>query len=185
MAVRDWVRSRSGRLVRPYAPKGDRPLGGYARALTVYASGVAAVAAAVRLTGRELPHRVGVGDVVLISVATHKLSRLVSKDAVTSPLRAPFTRYERPLGAGEVAEEVRNDSSGSRHVFGEMVSCPFCLAVWIATAMTTGLIFAPRATRLVATCFTAVAGSDFLQMAYAAARHVDPVPPTQVEPDRR
>ncbi|WFE27165.1 DUF1360 domain-containing protein [Solwaraspora sp. WMMD791] len=173
MAVGDRVRGRGAALLRAYAPGGDRPLGGYARALTVYASVVAGAGAAVLLTGRQLPSRVGLGDVVLISVATHKLSRLVSKDAVTSPLRAPFTRYDGPTGAGEVAEEVRHDASGSRHVFGEMVSCPFCLAVWVATGLTIGLVFAPRATRLVATCFTAVAGSDFLQMAYAAARHAD------------
>ncbi|WP_326555088.1 DUF1360 domain-containing protein [Micromonospora sp. NBC_01813] len=184
MAVRDWIRNRAGSS-RPYAPPGDRPLGAYARALTVYACGVAGIAAAVRLTGRRLPPRVGVGDVVLITVATHKLSRLLSKDAVTSPLRAPFTRYEKPLGAGEIAEEVRDDAGDSRHVFGEMVSCPFCLAVWIATAMTSGLVFAPRATRLIATCFTAVAGSDFLQMAYAAARHVDANPPPAAGVSRR
>jgi ABC-type dipeptide/oligopeptide/nickel transport system permease component len=41
------------------------------------------------------------------------------------------------------------------------------VAQWIATGFAFGLIFAPRATRLVASTMTAVAGSDFLQLAYA------------------
>ena len=53
---------------------------------------------------------------------------------------------------------------------GELLSCPFCLAVWVATALTGGLVLAPRVTRLVATILTAVTASDFLQFAYAAAQ---------------
>jgi hypothetical protein len=51
-----------------------------------------------------------------------------------------------------------------------LLSCPFCLAVWVATGLTGGLVLAPRLTRLVATALTAVAASDFLQMAYATAQ---------------
>ena len=42
--------------------------------------------------------------------------------------------------------------------------------VWVATAFVIGLIFAPRFTRLVAGSFTALAGADFLQLAYAWAQ---------------
>lgn len=41
--------------------------------------------------------------------------------------------------------------------------------MWVSTGFTTGYIFAPRATRLVATTLAALAGSDFLQFAYAYA----------------
>ena len=117
-----------------------------------------------------MPQRPAPGDVVLLCVATHKLSRLLAKDAITSPLRAPFTRYDRPIGSGEVMEQVRDEGSATRHAFGELLSCPFCLAVWVATGLTGGLVLAPRLTRLVATALTAVAASDFLQMGYAAAQ---------------
>ena len=53
--------------------------------------------------------------------------------------------------------------------FGELLSCPFCLAQWIATGFVTGLVVAPRATRVVAATFSVVALADFLQMAYAMA----------------
>jgi hypothetical protein len=50
---------------------------------------------------------------------------------------------------------------------GELITCPFCLAQWVATAFTAGLVFAPRATRLVAGTFSTVAISDALQNVYA------------------
>jgi Protein of unknown function (DUF1360) len=69
-----------------------------------------------------------------------------------------------------VAEEVRGE--GLVHAAGELISCPFCLGVWVATGFAAGLVFAPRLTRLVAATFTAVAASDLLQFGYAAAREL-------------
>jgi hypothetical protein len=151
-----------------YAPGQPFPLLGYIASGSTYVALVAGLTAAVQLTGRQLPERTSVMDLVLISVATHKLSRLVAKDSVTSPLRAPFTRYEKPAGEAELVEQVRGH--GARHTVGELISCPFCLAVWMSTVLTAGLVLAPRLTRLVATGLTAVAVSDFLQLGYAAAK---------------
>jgi Protein of unknown function (DUF1360) len=64
---------------------------------------------------------------------------------------------------------TRRDSP-LRHSLGELVTCPFCLDLWVATAFVAGLIFAPRFTRLIAGSFTALAGADFLQLAYARAQ---------------
>jgi hypothetical protein len=89
---------------------------------------------------------------------------------VTSPLRAPVTRYHEPAGAAELNEEVRDTGSSLRHGIGELITCPFCLAAWVATGLTGGLVLAPRLTRLVATALTATAVSDFLQMAYSLAK---------------
>ncbi|MFC0503059.1 DUF1360 domain-containing protein [Micromonospora costi] len=164
------LKQKVTRLRQAYAPHEHRPLGGYLAAMGTYAGVTAALAGAARLTGRPVPERPAPSDVVLLSIATHKLSRLLSKDAVTSPLRAPFTRYDRPIGSGEVMEEVRDSGSSTRHAIGELLSCPFCLAVWVATGLTGGLVLAPRLTRLVATALTAVAASDFLQMGYAVAQ---------------
>lgn len=55
---------------------------------------------------------------------------------------------------------------GAQHAAGELISCPFCLAVWTGTALTAGMVFAPRATRLGCTVLTAVTASDALQLAY-------------------
>ncbi|MEU4714621.1 DUF1360 domain-containing protein [Micromonospora purpureochromogenes] len=164
------LKQKVARLRQAYAPHEYRPLGGYLAAMGTYATVTASLAGLVRATGRPVPERPAPADVVLLSIATHKLSRLLSKDAITSPLRAPFTRYDHPIGSGEVMEHVRDRGSSTRHAIGELLSCPFCLAVWVATGLTGGLVLAPRLTRLVATALTAVAASDFLQMGYAVAQ---------------
>lgn len=164
------ARGRLNRLRRAYAPHEHRPLDGYVVTMAAFGVLAGSLAAAAKLTGRPVPERPAAGDIVLISIATHKLSRLLAKDSITSPLRAPFTRYAEPGGSGEVNEEVRDRGSSLRHSIGELVSCPFCLAVWVATGLTSGLVFAPRLTRLAATVCTATAASDFLQMAYSIAK---------------
>ena len=117
--------------------------------------------------GRRIPDRVGAGDILLLGVATHKLSRLIAKDRVTSFLRAPFARYEEPSGRGELEEHARG--TGMRRAIGQLVTCPFCIGQWVAGGFTVGLVAAPRPTRLAAAMFAALAISDGLQLAYKAA----------------
>src|SRR3954447_3224005 len=127
-----------------YDGEQEQPLGGYAALMGVYLTGVAAAGAVARATGRGLPEP-RPWDVLLAGAATHQLSRIVAKDAVTSPVRAPFMRFRGPSGPSELAEEVRG--RGARKAVGEMISCPFCVGMWISTGMTLGSVFAPRATR--------------------------------------
>ena len=161
----DKVKAAARREAAAYSAGAERPLGGYVATMGTYAASVAALVGAGALAGRRLPERVSPWDVTLLGVATHKLSRLVTKDTVTAPLRAPFTEFAGPQGQGELHEEVRGH--GARHAVGELLTCPFCLAQWVATGFAAGLVFAPRATRLVASTFTAVAVSDALQNIYA------------------
>jgi hypothetical protein len=150
---------------KAYAGEEDRPLEGYVAAMATYGAFAALVVMAAASRRKDAPERFPVLDIALTGVATHKLTRIISKDSVTSPLRAPFTRYEEPGGPAEVREEVRG--KGVRHAVGELVTCPFCLSPWIATALTGGLVVAPRFTRAVTAVFSAVAISDHLQLTYA------------------
>ena len=75
--------------------------------------------------------------------------------------------FEGTSGPAELAEEVRAD--GRRKTFGELISCPFCVGMWVATGFTAGYVLMPRTTRLATTTLAALAGSDFLQFAYAYA----------------
>ena len=156
------------------AYRGDeqRPLGGYVVVMAAFAALLSGAAGLAFATGRKLPPGVGPWDLLLIAAGTHKLSRTVTKDAVTSPLRAPFTRYKETGGPAEVMEEVRH-KGGLRHSIGELITCPFCLDVWIAAGFTIGLVFAPRLTRLAAATLTAVTGADFLHLLYAKAQEVE------------
>ncbi|MGI5243796.1 DUF1360 domain-containing protein [Dactylosporangium sp. CA-139066] len=161
------IDSRTSRAYARNAPD-ERPLRGYATVLGVFAAAVAAVAGVARLTGRQLPVRPAAGDLALLAVATHKLSRLLTKDAITSPIRAPFTQFEEPAGEAELNESPRGH--GARHAMGELLTCPFCTGVWVATGLGAGLVFAPRITRFGMGVAAAVAGSDFLHLAYDAAK---------------
>ncbi len=152
-----------------YRQGAERPLGGYVLVMTVFAGVVGLAGLIAALTGRGLPRQIAPYDLVLITVGTHKLSRTISKDAVTSPLRAPFTRYHGTGGPAEVMEEARDEGT-LRHAIGELLSCPFCLDMWVATGFTIGLLFAPRFTRVVAATFTALTGADFLHLWYARAQ---------------
>ena len=152
-----------------YRGSEQRPLGGYVVIMALFGALVSGAAGLAFATGRRLPDGVGPWDLVLLAAGTHKLSRTLSKDAVTSPLRAPFTRYQETGGPAEVMEEVRH-KGGLRHSIGELITCPFCLDVWIAAGFTIGLVFAPRLTRLIAATLSAVAGADFLHLLYAKAQ---------------
>ena len=149
------------------SPDQERPLGGYAVLTGTFLGAAGGFAAWLRASGRELPERVPSGDLALMTVATHKASRLIAKDRVTSSVRAPFTRFQRDAGPGEVDEAARG--RGLRRAIGELIVCPYCLGLWIAAAFAAGFIVAPRPTRWVATIFTALFGADAMQLAYAKA----------------
>ena len=159
--VRRWARTQK----QEYTQGEERPLAGDLGAMGIYSALVAAGAAAVKASGRELPDRIPLGDAVLLTVATFRLARRLAKDPVTSPIRAPFTAFRGPSGHAEIAEEVR-EHGGVKHAVGELLTCPFCLAQWVGTAFVFGYATAPRVTRLAALTMTTVAGSDVLQFLY-------------------
>jgi hypothetical protein len=121
---------------------------------------------AVKRSGRPLPERIGIRDIALLGVATHKLSMLVAQDAVTSPLRAPFTELEEKRSPKSMDEKPRG--TGLRRSIGELLTCKFCVGQWVASFFTYGLVLAPAATRLVASIFAIVAVSDHLHQTYKA-----------------
>jgi hypothetical protein len=92
----------------------------------------------------------------------------VAKDRVTSAVRAPFTEFQDDAGSGEVEEAARG--RGMRRALGELLICPYCLNLWIATGLTFGLLVAPRATRWAMGVMSAMFGSDMLQIAYKKAQ---------------
>ncbi|MCY1073621.1 DUF1360 domain-containing protein [Archangium lansingense] len=138
------------------------PLGSYALLMGFYGT---ALAGFLRWRdGRALPARLTLRDTLLLGVATHKLSRILARDFVTSPLRAPFVRYEGKSPAAEVSESSRGH--GLRRAIGDLVSCTFCLGPWVAGALVCAHAVRPRETRLVASIFALTTVSDFLHRSY-------------------
>lgn len=144
-----------------------RPLAAYGELVGLYNLAFVVFVAATKASGRPLPERLALGDVLLVGVATFKLSRLLARDVVTSPLRAPFTTYEGMAGEGEVNGKPRGE--GMQRALGELLSCPFCTGTWVAAFLAYALVLSPPLTRLVAGILSAHALADFLQLAYGAA----------------
>ena len=115
---------------------------------------------------RPIPERIEVRDIALLGVAAHKLSFVVSNDAVTSPIRAPFTERQEKESPKSVHEKPRG--TGLRKSIGELLSCQFCLRMWLSSFFTYGLVLAPRVTRLIATVLAVVTVSDHLHQTYKA-----------------
>jgi hypothetical protein len=152
-----------------YAEPQERPpFGTYAALAALFNAGFSGALLAAGRSGR-LPEKVSAQDLVLIGTASHKVSRVIAKDKVTTFLRAPFTEYQGRGGPAEVEERVRGD--GVRRAIGEMLICPYCLGLWASGAFHVGLMFAPRVTRVAASTLTALTLSDFLQIAYKAAEN--------------
>ena len=145
---------------------GEEPLPSYAALAGLFNLILALFLLIARKTGRPIPERIEARDIALLGVATHKLSQLVANDAVTSPLRAPFTELQEKQSPKKVSEKPRGN--GLRRSLGELLTCHFCVGQWVASFFTYGLIFAPAVTRLVASIFAVVALSDHLHQAYKA-----------------
>jgi hypothetical protein len=139
------------------------PIQSYA-VLTAAFNAVLAGWLAAAASGGRMPTRLPARDLLLLGVATHKLSRMVAKDKVTRAIRAPFTEVEGDGAPGELDERPRGE--GVRRAVGELLSCPFCLDAWVANGFVSGALLAPRVTRVVASLFAVIAISDTLQLAY-------------------
>ena len=147
----------------------EMPLAGYSALLGVYLAGFGFLFGSV-WSRRDRTERVGVRDAVLFGVATHKIGRIITKDWVTSPLRAPFTRYQKSAGGGEVEERSRGD--GIQRAIGDLLTCPWCIAPWVAATLYAAFLINPAAARLGAAASTSVAVSDSLQHLYASVKRL-------------
>jgi hypothetical protein len=165
--VVEAVAETAQREADAYRGTEPRPLAGLAAIMAVYIAFVSAVAAAAQRRGRW-PKRLRWDDMALGVVATHRLSMILARDTVASPIRAPFTKFEGPDGEGRLKEHVRG--TGWRKALGELLTCPFCLAQWVATLWAVGFLFAPRPTRVAAAIFTTVTGADWLHRLDAKMR---------------
>ena len=167
MAVSETRRIAQGPTRNGGGPDSEHPEGGFGALIAAY-SGAAGAFVAWRLRSRRgLPESYTASDLALLGIATHKASRLLSRDKVTAPIRRPFTSYEEESDLpAEVSEEPRG--RGLRKAVGELLVCPYCVSQWVGTGMVAGLVASPRVTRFVASTLTVVTVADFLHAAYRA-----------------
>ncbi|MEA2137883.1 MAG: hypothetical protein QOG56_1033 [Solirubrobacteraceae bacterium] len=145
-----------------------RPLAAYAGLAAAYVGLFGGGLAGAVRGGHELPESVGAGEIALYGVATHRLSRLLSREKVARFARAPFTEVEEGADTppAELAEHPR-DGHGLYRAVGELLSCTMCLDQWIAGGFVVGHVWAPRATRLAASALAIKSVADALHLTYA------------------
>ncbi len=112
----------------------------------------------------RLPDRVPVSDVAAVALSTYKLSRVLTKEDVTAFVRAPVT---------EDPEGQTPKRSGIARVLGELVTCPYCVGLWIASSLSYSLVLFPRETRFLTSVFSAYAAADFLHAGFVRMREAD------------
>lgn len=155
------TRSAGGERTAPIPD--EEPLAGHAVLVTVFTTAAAGLLATAT---RRRTDRLATGDMILAAIATQRLARLVTKDRVTSGLRAPFARRRDDHGTlpGEVEDTPAG--SGVRLAIGQLVTCPYCIAQWAALGFVAGFTLAPRRTRLVASTLAITSAADMVQAVY-------------------
>jgi hypothetical protein len=165
------------RLKEGYSPKESFPLMGYAVVTLLFNSlllpvvaGMAKAEKASEPSSAKPASKpvMDTRDLLLLGVATHKLTRIITKDEITSFIRAPFTRYQESLGYGEVNERPRK--SGMLNIVGELLTCNYCMSAWVGLGFFGGMVRLPRHARALAGFFSTLALSDFLHVLYEERR---------------
>jgi hypothetical protein len=138
------------------------PYRAYAAIMGTFAGGLAAAGAIGRLLDHD-PQCQTALDFVVLSAASFKAARTLARDEVTSFLREPFTEEtaheggEEPLQTGDLHQAI-----------GELITCSRCAGTWVAAALATTQILAPRFGRLLTWSLGAAGMNDFLQAAFGA-----------------
>lgn len=102
--------------------------------------------------------QLGAMDLVLLSLATFRLGRLISYDRVMEPLRQFFTEtVPDPTGAGD---NVVPKGVGVQNSLGQLICCPICAGTWVAAGLVYLLYLFPDATRVFMTIMAVVGAAE-------------------------
>ncbi len=142
------------------------PYAAYAGIMGTFVGGLAAAGALARALGRE-PRDHSALDLAVLGTATFKAARTLSRDEVTSFLRAPFVEGEAHEGGGEHPVETGD----LRQAIGELVTCSRCAGTWVAGGLSATHIVFPRFGRMLTWTLAAAAVNDWLQAGFAALAH--------------
>ena len=158
MAVTDETQTHA-----PAARAERPPYGAYAGIMGTFAGVLGVAGVLARSLGRD-PRGDTTLDLAVLSFATFKAARTITRDDVTSFIRAPFVEGE----AGRGNEEEPIETGGLQQAMGELVTCSRCVGTWAAAGLATTQILAPRFGRLLTWSLAAAGANDFLQAGFVA-----------------
>jgi hypothetical protein len=144
----------------------EQPLGAYAGLLGLFGALFAGFLFLTHRLGRPLPDGIKPSDIALLGVATHKLGWILSNSSVTSVVRAPVTELQEAKSPTALDEEPRG--KGLQKALGTLLTCHFCIGMWVTTFFSYGLVLVPRITRFTGSIFAILALADVLHQTYKA-----------------
>jgi hypothetical protein len=143
-------------------PMTRRPYGAYAGITGAFVGGLAIAGVLAHLLDRD-PREHDALDLVVLGAATFKAARTIARDEVTSFIREPFVEGEAGHG-----DEHAVETGDLRQAIGELVTCSRCVGTWVAAALASTEVLAPRFGRILTWTLAAAALNDWLQGGFAA-----------------
>jgi hypothetical protein len=138
------------------------PYEAYAAIVGVFVGGLGVAGILARVFDRNPACQTPL-DLVVLSAASFKAARTLAHDEVTSFLREPFVEGEAHEG-----DEDPVQSGDYRQAIGELVTCSRCGGTWVAAALASSQILAPRFGRLLTWSLAAAGINDWLQAGFTA-----------------
>lgn len=139
------------------------PFAGYAAILGSFGGALALTAALERRLDRARAAPT-ILDLVLLSAASFKVARAVSRERVGSVVREPFVETDESADGRVLAE--RPAGEGLRRAIGELVTCTRCTGTWAAAGLLAAQTAAPRFGRLLTWALAAGGANDFLHAGF-------------------
>lgn len=137
----------------------------YAFFLTTYVVMWGVFLLIMRIWNLAWPAQVQPVDVLLLCLATFRITEIVTEEKVAEAIRAPFCEkrpVQQPDGSWKEEEVPRR--GGLRGVAGELILCPWCAGVWIATLLTFFWMLVPGVARVMMLAFAVAAGGLLFQI---------------------
>jgi hypothetical protein len=79
---------------------------------------------------------------LMLGLATFRITRLIVYDKITEPLRRPFfTEVEEVNDDGSIDIYIRPKDKGIRRWVGELFSCHWCTGIWVSIGVATLYMF--------------------------------------------
>ncbi|MFC0561968.1 DUF1360 domain-containing protein [Halalkalibacter alkalisediminis] len=102
-------------------------------------------------------------NLVVLILASYRLTRLIVFDEITSFIRKPFitVTYEENE-AGQLVESIEFKGKGLRYWIGVLLSCHWCVGIWSAFCMVIIYQFIP-ALHLILVVLAVAGAAAFLQ----------------------
>jgi hypothetical protein len=91
-----------------------------------------------------LPQHIKILDLVLLGLATARVSDIISTDQIMEWLRRPFVKLETEEIADREVQVRTGRGHGLKRVIGELLTCPWCVGVWVAAFLTYAYFLFPH-----------------------------------------